>query len=116
MGKKEQTSLNWDDFIKLGNPENAPDLPEEVEEVDRSKMQIRLHYEKKGRGGKEAVIIRGIEESDIGIKDICKTLKTKLGVGGNAKNGEIVIQGKNRDKMIDILKNLGFVDVKKSGG
>jgi translation initiation factor 1 len=118
MGKKKENSLSWDDFVKMGNPDNAPDEPETENDNSgaRKSMEVRLHYEKKGRGGKQAVIIRGISETDDNLKNICKELKTKLGVGGSSKEGEIIIQGSDRDKMIDLLKKMGFSSVKKSGG
>lgn len=118
MGNKEEKSLSWDDFVKLGNPDNAPDMPEEIEDNSDAKknMEVRLHYEKKGRRGKEAVIIRGIEEDDEVLKDICKKMKTKLGVGGSTKGGEIIMQGAKRDQMLQILLDLGYRSAKKSGG
>lgn len=119
MSKKKDTALSWDDFVKLGNPDNAPDMPAEQgadTKSIRKSMQVRLHYEKKGRGGKEAVIIRGIEENEDALKEICKELKTKLGVGGSSKDGEIIMQGSKRDKMLDILMKLGFTSSKNSGG
>lgn len=118
MGKQSEKNLSWDDFVKLGNPDNAPE--ETVDKEDQSSyrkhMDVKLHYEKKGRGGKEAVIIRGIDESDEELKNICKQLKTKLGVGGSSKEGEIIMQGNKRDKMMELLKQMGFSSVKKSGG
>lgn len=118
MSKDKQVNLSWDDFIKMGNPDNAPELPDEESpsKLNRTAMDVKLHYEKKGRGGKEAVIIRGIDEPEDELKNICKELKTKLGVGGSSKGGEIIMQGNKRDKMIDILKKMGFTSVKKSGG
>ncbi len=119
MSKKKESALSWDDFVKMGNPENAPAMP--IDEVDdmhskRKLMQVRLHYEKKGRGGKEAVIIRGIDENDDVLKGICKEMKTKLGVGGSSKEGEIIMQGNKREKMLEILKKLGYSGSKNSGG
>jgi translation initiation factor 1 len=116
MGKEK--NLSWDDFVKLGNPDNAPDIKEEkIEDLSyRKHVQVRLHYEKKGRGGKEAVIIRGLDEIPEVLKEICKKLKTKIGVGGSVKGNEIIMQGKQRDKMLMIIKDLGFTSVKNSGG
>lgn len=116
MDNKIKKSLSWDDFQALGNPENAPELPEEKTNP-KFNIPIKAHYEKKGRGGKETVIIRGFDDNtDHDLEAICKTIKSKIGVGGSVKDNEIIIQGNQRDKIVDILKNLGFTQIKKAGG
>lgn len=117
MGKKE-TNLSWDDFKKLGNPENAPEMPaDEQESVDVSQFTIRVHLEKKGRGGKAVSLIRGLEDlPDHELNALGKHLKSKCGVGGSVKNGEIIIQGEHRDKIIGILQEKGYKNIKKAGG
>ena len=117
MGKKE-TNLSWDDFKMLGNPDNAPDIEEENQRLDKSTFDnIRIHLEKKHRGGKAVSIVRGLEDmSDDELKSLGKTLKSKCGVGGSVKNGEIIIQGEHRDKIIELLKKEGFSKIKKAGG
>ncbi|HOY13794.1 MAG TPA: translation initiation factor [Saprospiraceae bacterium] len=116
MGNKPNNSLNWDQFKALGNPENAPDEPVEVKKPKYGNFQVRVHYEKKGRGGKEAIIIRGIEMPDSFLSEICKKIKSKIGVGGSAKDNEIILQGNQREKIMKILKDEGFVNVKPAGG
>jgi translation initiation factor 1 len=115
MDNRKKT-LNWDDFKALGNPENADPEPEEGKKVS-FKIPIKVHYEKKGRGGKEAVIIRGFEDDIQHDKDaICKNIKTKVGIGGAVKDGEIILQGNQRDRIIQVLETLGFTNIKKAGG
>lgn len=116
MGKKE-TNLSWDDFKSLGNPENAPEMPKEEETIDLSSFTIRVHLEKKGRGGKAVSLIRGLENlPDERLNTLGKHLKAKCGVGGSVKNGEIIIQGEHRDKIISILQEKGYKNIKKAGG
>ena len=117
MGKKE-TNLSWDDFKKMGNPDNAPEIKEENEEsIDYSAFTIRVHLEKKGRGGKAVSLIRGLEDlSQDKLNALGKHLKAKCGVGGSVKNGEIIIQGEHRDKIIGLLKEKGYKNIKKAGG
>lgn len=114
MGNKNQ-SLSWEDFKKMGNPENAPDLPldedQEEDPIDKS-VRVRIGLEKKGRNGKEVSIIRGLELYDNEMNDLAKRIKKACGVGGSAKDGEIIIQGNHRKKILEILKSEGYKDVK----
>lgn len=110
-------NISWEDFQKMGNPENAPDLPEETESNDMNwnTLSARIHLEKKHRGGKTASIIRGLNISEDKMKTLSKELKAKCGVGGSVKNREIIIQGDQRDKIMAHLQKLGIKDVKKAG-
>ena len=117
--KKKPQALSWDAFQSLGNPENAPDLPKEESKTDtnnRSKQRVRVLLDKKRRGGKSVTLVTGLDESDDYISDLGKTLKKKCGVGGSAKDGEIIIQGDHRDTVIKYLIDQGYTDCKKSGG
>ncbi len=71
--------------------------------------------DKKNRGGKTASVVKGFIGSQDDLKDLAKVLKSKCGVGGSAKDGEIIIQGDHRDKILKILIDSGF-KVKKAGG
>ena len=62
-------------------------------------------------------MITGLESlTDDALETYCKKIKSSLGVGGAAKEGEIIIQGNQRDKVVAILNNFGFKNVKKAGG
>ena len=69
----------------------------------------------KHRAGKIAIIIKGFVGTAANMKALCKILKAKCGVGGSAKNGEIIIQGDLRDKVMDILAKEGY-NYKRVGG
>lgn len=113
-------NLSWDDFQKLGNPENAPDIPEEKPNTGYpyyANMRVRIYLDRKhGRGGKAATRIEGLNLKADDLKDLAKKFKQLCGVGGTAKNGEIILQGDHRDKILDRIKELGVKDVKKAGG
>ena len=119
MSNKDNGTLNWDDFRKLGNPENAPELPPEPTPKKKGKeaeMKLRVHLEKKGRGGKWTSIIRGWTGFPSELATLGKELKVKCGVGGSVKNNEIIIQGDKRDKIMEILAEKGYKQAKKAGG
>ena len=78
--------------------------------------KVALFLDRKHRGGKEATIVRGFEGEESVLKDLGKTLKAKCGVGGSVKDGEIIIQGNKRDKVVALLLEMGYRNTKKSGG
>jgi len=85
------------------------------DDVKSNAMLLEVHLEKKGRGGKTAIIIKGFTGSEGELNDLAKQLKSGLGVGGSAKDGEIIIQGDKREKATEMLKKLGY-KTKRVGG
>ena len=69
------------------------------------KQQLCLQFQR--RNGKPAVLITGFEGTDEQLKELCKLIKTQLGVGGSARGGEILIQGDVREKLRALLKQQG---------
>lgn len=69
---------------------------------------LHILMEKKGRGGKTATIVEGFTISDEEIDDVARTLRKKLGTGGSARGGEILIQGDRRDDVRRLLSEMGF--------
>lgn len=87
----------------------------EVEIVTPSKQDLRVWLDRKQRGGKVATLVCGFRGSETELKELARTLKSKCGVGGAAKDGEIIIQGDHRDKVVDLLIKAGY-KCKKAGG
>lgn len=77
-------------------------------EKNISKQTLHVVVEKKGRGGKTATIIEGFEMSDSEISELAKRMKQKLGTGGSARGGEILIQGDRSKDIRTYLSDLGF--------
>lgn len=118
MDDKKGKTLNWDDFRALGNPENAPEevTPPKKEKKEKIKKdKVRVYLERKQRGGKTATIVKGIQMNHTLMKEFAKKLKSKIGVGGSVKQGEIIIQGDQRSRVIDILIGEGYTDCKNAG-
>ncbi len=83
--------------------------------IDPKDQQLEAHFSNKGRGGKTVTIVSGFQGKENDLKALAKLLKTKCGVGGSVKDGEIIIQGNYRDKIMSILQKEGY-RVKRVGG
>ncbi len=97
------------------NPNEKLSSDNELQEdlnLDKKQQVLRVRLETKQRAGKKATVIVGFEGSDSEIETLAKTLKTKLGVGGSAKDGEILIQGDYVQKSKDLLISLGYLNTK----
>lgn len=69
---------------------------------------LEVWIDKKNRGGKIATIIKGFVGKDEDLKTLGKKIKSSCGVGGSAKNGEIIIQGNLREKIMLLLQKEGY--------
>lgn len=72
------------------------------------KQRLHVFYEAKGRSGKPVTIVAGFEGPSQELEALAKRLKTTVGVGGTAKEGEILIQGDQQQKVKDALKAWGY--------
>lgn len=92
-----------------------PETENTSKQDDIALQSLEAHYSVKGRAGKPVTVIKGFNGTKEELKDLSKFLKNKIGVGGSVKNNEIIIQGKTRDKVTQILEDLGH-KVKRIGG
>lgn len=114
MSKKEKNRVG---IVYSTNPSFQYEInnQEEQETLSPNLQNLKVQLDRKQRAGKQVTLITGFVGSDEDLINLSKLLKTKCGVGGSAKDGEIIIQGDFRDKVIALLTQEGY-KVKRVGG
>ena len=113
MSKKNRTGV-----VYSTNPDfeyQYEDTEGVAEDLPKGNQKLRIHLERL-KGNKEATVIRGFVGSHETLEAVGKLLKTKCGVGGSVKDGEVLIQGNQRDKVLQLLMTEGYAQTKKAGG
>ena len=91
------------------------DDDEEQTTLQPSQQRLRVQLDRKNRGGKVVTLVTGYVGTEDDLKELGKLLKNKCGVGGSAKNGEIIVQGDFKQKVLELLKKEGFTQTKPVG-
>lgn len=86
--------------------ETAPE--EEAVTLPKEKQKLIVGIDRRNRGGKQVTLVTGFRGSEEDLKELGRSLKVRLGVGGSAKDGEITVQGDFRDKVTEILRGMGY--------
>ena len=114
MGKNKK---NREGIVYSTNDDFEYDYDESFEEetLPPAEQNLKVQLDKKARAGKKVSLVTGFIGTAEDLKDLGKLLKSKCGVGGSAKDGEILIQGDFRDKIVETLTKEGY-KAKKVGG
>jgi len=114
MAKKDKDKLG---IVYSTDPAfNYEQEEEVVEDIAKDRQQLRVSLDRKQRKGKEVTLVTGFIGTTETLETLGKMLKTKCGVGGSVKNGEIILQGDFKTKVLDLLKQEGYSKTKIAGG
>lgn len=99
------------------NPDYNYEMNEEEEQttLPSAQQRLRVQLDRKNRGGKVVTLVTGFVGTDNDLKELGKLLKSKCGVGGSAKDGEIIVQGDFKQRVIELLKSEGHTQTKPVG-
>jgi len=102
--------FSTDPDFQFQQEEDAP-----IEDLPNDKQPLKIWLDRKQRKGKEVTLVTGFSGTDDSLETLGKTLKTKCGTGGSVKDGEIILQGDHRDKVLAYLLERGYSKAKKAG-
>jgi translation initiation factor 1 len=102
-------------YSEFGNTVNSDALKRAVPDLPPNQQNLRVEASRRGRKGKTVTIISGFQAKPETLAELLKKLKTQCGAGGTAKENEIEIQGDHKQKIVELLQQLGY-KAKASGG
>ena len=113
MTKKKIQSLSGlvystDPNFKLPDEKN-----EEQETIEPAKQRLKIRLDTKHRAGKAVTLVEGFIGATNDMEELGKKLKSFCGTGGSVKDGEIIVQGDNREKILQWLHKNGYTSSKK---
>lgn len=118
--RQNKKNNDWKDRLNVVYSTN-PDFQYETEHEEEtpalppSRQRLRVQLDRRNRGGKTVTLVTGFVGTEDDLKTLGKFLKSKCGVGGTAKDGEIIIQGDFKQKVAELLLEAGYTQTKTAG-
>lgn len=113
MSKKKP---NKDGIIYSTDPSFSPEEEaNDIETLSAEQQKLRIRLDTKQRAGKAVTLVQGFIGKQDDLEDLGKKLKNFCGTGGSVKDGEILVQGDQRDKVLQWLLKNNFRNSKKAG-
>ncbi len=118
--KQNNRTNDWKDRLNIVYSTN-PDFQYETQEepaadtLPPAQQSLRVRLDRKNRGGKTVTLVTGFVGTEDDLKTLGKLLKSKCGVGGSAKDGEIIIQGDHKQRVVELLRQAGYTQTKPAG-
>ena len=100
-------------FSTNPNFEYTEETDDEIATIEKSKQALIVGIDRKGRAGKQVTLVSGFVGTSDDLAELGRALKVKCGVGGTAKDGVITIQGDFRDRIVGLLKEMGYTKAKR---
>lgn len=111
MPKKKLYNMNGIVYSTDANLKPEEKIEEETLPVQEQLLKVRL--DAKHRGGKSVTLVEGFAGTEVDLETLGKQLKSFCATGGSVKNGEVIIQGDNREKILQWLIKTGYKRAKK---
>lgn len=104
---------DWKDRLNVvfsTNPDFEYSHEDEIEDetLEPAKQMLRIELDKRNRKGKSVTLITGFVGTNEDLQTLEKLLKVKCGVGGSSRDGEILLQGDFRKKVLELLQKEGY--------
>ncbi len=111
-----EKSLSGKNIVYSTDPDFQKESGKKEKKTPPPEQQnLYIHLDRKGRKGKVVTIVTGFVGTAEDAKFLGRVIKSRCGVGGSVKNGEILVQGNVKDRVLNIVSELGY-QVKKAGG
>src|SRR4051812_39427418 len=113
---KKKVGKEGGGIIYSTNPDFRLDEEETKEEatIAAAQQRMKVRLDTKQRAGKAVTLVEGFTGTETDLEELGKKLKTYCGTGGSVKDKQIIIQGDQRDKVMQWLQNNGYKQTKKA--